>query len=208
MWVKKKNDIAAGRQFKLAWERMRRSELAIRQAEVALRMGQDDAAVLSLLAWLSDHPGDARVRRFLASTYLEMGQMDKAIAEYQNVLAANASDVAALNNLALIYFRAGDRQARNMAERAYRVAPGNPAVLDTYGWILLQQGEAERGRKLLREASRQLPDEAEVSYHFAVALLKSGDRDGARQILEALVTGGRSFEGSEQARQLLEEITG
>jgi putative PEP-CTERM system TPR-repeat lipoprotein len=208
VWVKKKNDIAAGRQFDLAWERMRRSELAIRQAEVALRMEQDEVAVQSLLAWLSDHPGDARVRRFLATTYLEMGQMDMAIAEYKNVLAANASDVAALNNLALIYSRAGDRQARNMAERAYRVAPGNPAVLDTYGWILLQQGEVERGRKLLSEASRQLPDEAEVSYHFAVALLKSGDRDGARQILEALVTGGRSFEGSEQARQLLEEITG
>ena len=150
VWVKKNNDVVAGRQFELAWERMRRSELAIRRAEVALRLGQAEAAVQPLLAWLADHPGDARVRRFLGATYLDSGQIDKAIAEYLKVLAANASDVAALNNLAWIYSRSGDSRARSMAERAYYVAPGNPAVLDTYGWVLLQQGETEKGHATVR----------------------------------------------------------
>ncbi len=40
VWVKKNNDVVAGRQFELAWERMRRSELAIRRAEVASRLGR------------------------------------------------------------------------------------------------------------------------------------------------------------------------
>jgi putative PEP-CTERM system TPR-repeat lipoprotein len=208
VFVKKHDDIAAGRQFELAWNRMRRSELAIRRAEVASRLGQHESAVQLLLAWLADHPGDARVRRFLGATYLAGGQPDKAVEEYLKVLAANASDVTALNNLAWLYFNSDDSRARNMAERAYNIAPGNSAVLDTYGWILLQQGETEKGRQLLSQASLQLPDEAEVSYHYAVALHRSGDREGARQILEALLGEGQVFEGSEQARQLLEEITG
>ena len=175
---------------------------------MASRLGRHEAAVQPLLTWLVDHPGDARVRRFLGATYLESGQADNAIEEYLKVLAANAGDVTALNNLAWLYFKSGDSRARSMAERAYYISPGNPAVLDTYGWVLLQQGETEKGTQLLGQASQQLPDEAEVSYHYAVALYRSGDREGARQILETLVGEERTFDGSEQARQLLKDITG
>ncbi len=65
-----------------------------------------------------------------------------------------------------------------------------------------------KGTQLLGQASQQLPDEAEVSYHYAVALYRSGDREGARQILETLVGEERIFDGSKQARQLLKDITG
>jgi putative PEP-CTERM system TPR-repeat lipoprotein len=204
--VQRNNDTEAGRVYLLAWDRMRRSELAIRLAEVALRSEDKAAALDPLRQWLEDHPGDARVRRFLGATYLELGQNDAAIDEYERVLNANPDDVAVLNNLAWIYFRTDDPRGRSMAERAYRAAPENPGVLDTYGWILVQQGEVARGRQLLEEAREGLPDEPEVSYHLAVAMHLSGEQDSAREILEALVEVDRSFAASEQARQLLDEI--
>ena len=208
VWVAKKNDVEAGRQFNQAWERMPRSELAIRLAEVALRAGNDTAAVEPLLSWLGDHPGDARVRRFLGTTYYDTGRGEQAIEEYLKVLAMNPDDVAVLNNLAWIYFQANDPGAHTMAERAYRNDPGNPGVLDTYGWILVHQDDVDRGAEMLRQAHEQLPDVAEVSYHYAVALHRSGDQQQAREMLEALLVDNNSFDGREQARQLLEEIPG
>jgi len=208
VWVAKKDDVEAVKQYDQAWERMRRSEIAIRRAEVALRLGDEATAVEPLLSWLGDHPGDLRVRRFLASSYYSTGRDEQAITEYLRVLAINPDDVAALNNLAWIYFQGDDPDARAMAEHAYRLEPDNPEVLDTYGWILLQQGAVDKGRQLLQQASKLLPDVAEVSYHFAVALHLSGDQQQARAILEALVAEGKPFDGSEHARQLLYEITG
>jgi len=208
VWVAKKNDAEAGRQYDQAWERMQRSELAIRRAEVALRLGDDGVAVEALLTWLDDHPGDLRVRRFLATTYHETKRDEQAVAEYLKVLAIDPEDVAALNNLAWIYFQGGDASARTMAERAYRIAPDNPSVLDTYGWILLQQKEVGRGRQLLERASQQLPEVADVSYHYAVALHLSGDQPQARKLLEALLADGKPFDEREHARQLLAKIPG
>jgi len=48
-----------------------------------------------------------------------------------------------------------------------------------------------------------LSDVAEVRYHYAVALYKSGDRETARQLLEALLDEGKPFEGEDEARQIL-----
>jgi putative PEP-CTERM system TPR-repeat lipoprotein len=208
VWVAKKDDAEASRQYEQAWERMRRSELAIRRAELALRLGDDKVAVEPLLSWLGDHPGDLRVRRFLATTYHDTGRDEQAIAEYLRVLAISPDDVAALNNLAWIYFHGGNPKARALAERAYQLEPDNSGVLDTYGWILLHQDDVDSGRRLLQQASEQLPDVAEVSYHYAVALHLSGDNQQARAILEALLADGKPFDSSEQARQLLGEIPG
>ncbi|MGB5715689.1 MAG: XrtA/PEP-CTERM system TPR-repeat protein PrsT [Gammaproteobacteria bacterium] len=206
--VAKKDDVEAGKQYEQAWERMRRSELAIKRAEVALRSGADEAAVEPLLFWLGEHPGDDRVRRFLGATYHDSGRDEQAIAEYLRVLAMNPADVAVLNNLAWIYFHGGNPAARNMAERAYRIAPDNAGVLDTYGWILVHEDDVEKGTQLLRQASKQLQDVAEVRYHYAVALHLSGDQQQAREILEALLADGKPFDGREQARQLLVDIAG
>ena len=40
--------------------------------------------------------------------------------------------------------RLGERRALGFAQRAYQVAPENPAVIDTLGWIFLEQGELAR----------------------------------------------------------------
>jgi len=206
VWVAKKNDVEAGRQFDQAWERMRRSELAIRRAEVALRSGDDEAAVEPLLSWLGDHPGDVRVRRFLGTTYHDTGRDEQAIAEYMKVLAMDAGDVAVLNNLAWIYFQGNNPGALAMAERAYRLDADNPGVLDTYGWILVHQGDVDRGTEMLRQASERQPGVADIIYHYAVALNLSGNQQQASEILEALLLDGKSFDDSEHARQLLQEI--
>jgi len=208
VWVKKQNDVEAGMQYEQAWERMPRANLAIKRAEIALRSEKNELAVEQLLSWLADHPGDLRVRSFLGTTYYDIEDTEQAIAEYLKVLAMNPDDEVILNNLAWIYFQGNNPEARKVAERAYHLDPDNPGVLDTYGWILVHQNDIDRGLRLLGKASKQLPGEAEVSYHYAVALHLSGDQQQARKILEALLDDEKPFDSREHARQLLEEIPG
>ena len=69
----------------------------------------------------------------------------------------------------------------------------------------MQQGQAEQGLRLLDDALNKLPDVAEVRYHYAVALYKTGDKEEAWRELEELLKDGKSFEGQEDAKRILGE---
>ncbi len=44
----------------------------------------------------------------------------------------------------------------------------------------------------------------EVQYHYAIALLKSGEEEPARKILGKLLRSGKSFEGREAAEKIMQ----
>ena len=60
-----------------------------------------------------------------------------------------------LNNLAYLY--AGPlkspQKALAYAQRAQEQDPGNPSVVDTYGWVLVQMGKCSEGIEVLRRAA-------------------------------------------------------
>ncbi|MEJ0072294.1 MAG: tetratricopeptide repeat protein [Pseudomonadota bacterium] len=60
---------------------------------------------------------------------------------------------------------------------------------------------------ILRDAAAKLPNNAEVRYHLAAALLKNGDADNARQMLQTLLASGDKFDSVADARALLETIS-
>jgi hypothetical protein len=47
---------------------------------------------------------------------------------------------------------------------------------------------------------------AEIRYHFAAGLVKSGDKTGARKELERLLSNGKQFTNVNEARLLLKQI--
>jgi putative PEP-CTERM system TPR-repeat lipoprotein len=194
---------AAARQYELAWERLNNTELAIKRAENASRSGNPAAATGYLQDWLAEHPDDIRAMQFLATTWHNMGEEALAIGQYEKVLKADPGNQVALNNLAGLYPPADRVKALQLAERAWRTAPDNPGVQDTYGWLLVQEGQLERGVPMLEKAMRALGDVPEVRYHHAVAVIRSGDREHGRQLLEALLAEGKPFDSRQDAEQLL-----
>ena len=62
---------------------------------------------------------------------------------------------------------AGSRHARDLA-------PGDPAILDSWGWLLLQQGKARDAVRALDRAARFAPNEAEILVHLAAAWAADG----------------------------------
>ena len=141
---------------------------------------------------------------FLAPSIRTLEKVSEAIQTFEKVLALEPENVVALNNLAWLYALDNNPRALGLAERAYRANPEDAGIQDTYGWILVQQGQVGKGRPLLRKALEKLPKVAEVRYHYAVALLKSGEEKEARQMLAALLEEGQSFEGRDEAERLLQ----
>jgi len=188
-----------------ARERKPSGELAIKLARTETRSGNPGAAARTLEDWLGEHAGDVRVRQFLGDAYQGMGQDDKAIQAYEQVLAAEPQNQVALNNLAWFYMLADNPAALPLAERAYRADSTNPGVQDTYGWLLVRDGQVARGLGLLRQAIAKLPDVPEVRYHYAAALYRSGDREQGRHLISELLQGHANFAGREAALVLLEK---
>ncbi|MDP1898181.1 MAG: PEP-CTERM system TPR-repeat protein PrsT, partial [Sulfurimicrobium sp.] len=105
-----------------------------------------------------------------------------------------------------LYQQEKDPRALEHAEKANQLAPDNPAILDTLGWMLVEKGDITRGLPLLQKASNLAPDAAEIRYHFVQGLVKSGDKIKARKELEQLLAKGKPFPGIEDAKALLKQL--
>src|SRR5699024_4820280 len=99
----------------------------------------------SLLAWQRQHPDDVAVMTALAQWHQATGAPETAAETYRAILALDPANALALKNLALIYFEQGDTRALNLAKQAYAAAPENPAIMDTLGWILVNEGSVSQG---------------------------------------------------------------
>lgn len=168
--------------------------------------GKVKEAETRILQWLKEHPADTSVRMYLAHSYLGAKKSKAAIEQYQSVLLQEPKNSLALNNLAWLYQHEKDPRALNYAEQAYQVGPNNPSILDTLGWMLVEQGNTTRGLPLLQKATSLAPEAAEIHYHLVLGLVKSGDKAKARKELEQLLATGKTFSRIEEARALLKQL--
>jgi putative PEP-CTERM system TPR-repeat lipoprotein len=156
--------------------------------------------------WLKTHPNDMAVRHELAQVQLNGKRLKESAENYRILVRANPRDLVAYNNLAWILGELQDPEALAIAEQAFKLAPNNPAVLDTYGWQLTLAGQVKKGLPLLREALKNRPNDPDIRWHTAASLEKSGDKRGAVDELDRLITSGMEFSQKAQARALLNQL--
>jgi putative PEP-CTERM system TPR-repeat lipoprotein len=196
---------SADRAFQAALKLRPTAAISVR-AYNARRDGKLREATAPLEAWVSKKPDDFGVQAVLAEAYASGGQRRKATEKYEFVVENSAPNAVLLNNLAWLYYEAGDARAESTAARAYQLMPSNSSIADTYGWILVEGGKVAEGMKILEGIEAHAgPD---VKYHYAAALARGGDKNGARQRLRALVDGSEPFNAQGDARRLLQELSG
>ena len=203
---KENNFNKAVRAYNVALKLQPASDVVVRLAGAYMSTGNADAAVRPLKEWLRIYPQDTEIRLVLGGIYQASGDNKAAAREYEQVVDAQPENIVALNNLAWIYSQEGLPEALLLAERAYKLAPESPGVQDTYGWILVQHGDVEKGSQLLKNAMESLPESAEVEYHYATALARMGQTDEARRRLRQLLDSGKAFSGRSKATLLLKSL--
>lgn len=168
--------------------------------------GNDKLAEQRLQAWLKQHPEDETARNYAAEIFMLTKRPREAIAQYELLLKQRPNSALILNNLANLYYDVQDPRALATAEQAYKLAPDQPSVMDTLGWLLVEQKQMERARDLLAKAAVRVPNNPVIRYHYGVALMLSGKPEEARRELAAALSHDKQFPGSEHARALLKDL--
>lgn len=154
--------------------------------------------------WLASNESDEGIQSLLASARVQLGDLKAAKEQYESMMPSK--DPVVLNNLAWIYLVENDRRALATARRAHQIAPDNPDVQDTLGWILVKDGQAEEALTLLQSSARARRDNGAVHYHLGVAYWEVGDKEKATQALRRAVDLG-DFEELDEARAALDRVS-
>jgi Flp pilus assembly protein TadD len=72
-------------------------------------------------------------------------------------------------------------EARTLIARALELAPGDPFITDSMGWVEFRLGNRSEALRLLRQAYAVRPD-TEIAAHLGEVLWVSGERDEARRV--------------------------
>ena len=173
---------AAGNYQKLLKTNGNSGEIWLRLGTVQHLMGQDGQAFASLDR--AQHADPRNTAAFLEQAQLLdlAGKKREAMDAYTKVLGMDPDNGVALNNLAFLEADANQNldQALTYAEHAKKLAPNNADVADTLGFIYYQKNLNTAALQELRSAVDMNPDNASFRLHFAMALLKKGDKTAAR----------------------------
>ena len=137
-----------------------------------LAAGQSGEAVSLMEDWRQRYPQNKLAAHALGEALMAARAYPRARAIYVELVGQDAKDARAHNNLANVLLQLGDANALTHAERARALAPNQPQVNDTLGWVLVNQGQVEKGLRYLREAALRAPDDPEIRRHLDAALAK------------------------------------
>ncbi len=145
-----------------------------------------DASLSILNQGLNEFPDSANLLYSRSMLSEELGDLDMMENDLRAILDKDPNNATALNALGYTLSNRTNRyeEARSLISHALRLQPGDPAILDSMGWVLYKQGQYEQAIKYLRQAFAKFPD-PEVAAHLGEVLWASGDHDGAMEIWDS-----------------------
>ncbi|MBS0379237.1 MAG: tetratricopeptide repeat protein [Proteobacteria bacterium] len=173
------------------------------------KLHHTDAAVATLESGLEKTHDNPVLAGSLTALFEVVGEPEKAIGVYEDLLKRHPDSVVVANNLAmlLVSYRS---DAASLARAQSLAKPlessKNASFQDTAGWVRYKGGEFQQALPLLQAAVAQSPESVLMRYHLGMAQLKTGDRDGARRNIELALDSGRTFLGQQDARNALNEL--
>ena len=132
---------------------------------------------------LSVNPDDPDLLYARAMLAVGMDRVDLLEQDLRRILVSDPDHVDALNALGYTLADRTERlaEAQRFIERALQLRPDEPAILDSMGWLLFRQGDAEGAEPYLRQALDAVFD-AEIAAHLGEVLWALDKRDEARAI--------------------------
>lgn len=170
--------------------------------------GRKADAETALDDWVGKHPADTSVRFHSAQVAMAESQYEKARQQLEAIQRIRPDLPNVLNNLAVVYAQLRDPRALEFAQRAYKLAPDSPIINDTLGWLLVERGQSTQSLAMLRKAQAALPEDPQVNYHLAVALMRAGAKQDARGVLRKILEKPQIFPERPQAEALWKQLEG
>ncbi len=160
-------------------------DLTLLEAELLIGRSKKSEALTVYSRGLDVAPAESRLLYARAMLRMDMNDLVAGESDLRKVLDADPDSADALNALGYTLVDRTDRlsEATALIEKAIKIKPDEPAIIDSYGWAQYRLGNLEKAAKLLRQAYAKQPD-SEVAAHLGEVLWVSGDRVEARRIWE------------------------
>lgn len=122
----------------------------------------------------------------MGDLFYHMGKKDSAFVAYDKSLSYKPNNLGVLNNYS--YYLSLERKdldkAEKMSSMTVKAEPSNPTYLDTYGWVLFEQGAYTMAKIYIENAVKYSEDKkeelsAEVLEHYGDVLYKTNEPEKA-----------------------------
>ena len=130
--------------------------------------GQDKRAAEILEELLTERPGSAKVRFYLAMTYASLGSLDVAVRHYREGLRLKPKDCAGLMGLAKTLLKSKkSSDATPYLQEYVRLKPNDAEGYYVLGCALRDAGHSNESAKAFLQAARLSPEDYDIRYHLA-----------------------------------------
>ncbi len=127
-------------------------------------------------------------RNLRVSRYLEQGNSEAALAEWEAAVRADPDWADPAVKLGLLRAKLGDTDgAIEMLERGLQLDPEQHQARNSLGALRIKRGEIDEGIAQLRAATAAMPENPDVRYNLAIGLARAGRRAEALETLEQVL---------------------
>ncbi len=198
----RKNWAQAAAAYRLAQQKGPATDVAEKLHTVLRAAGKRADADAVAAAWIKQHPKDTLFLFHLGNVALADQDYAGAAARFQQVLALQADNAFAHNNLAWTLDKLKKDGALEHAEKANQLMPDQPAFMDTWAMLLSGHGKTAEAIELQKKVVAKAPADNGFRLNLAKIYLAAGDKAQARKELEQLAQLGDKFAAQKEVREL------
>jgi tetratricopeptide (TPR) repeat protein len=200
-----KTDMALAELQKEAAQHPTSAGVQVRIAQLQLKHGHLEEAVQAFQRAQQLAPDSKGLDFAIGNLQDQLGKKPEAIASYRKALAKTPDDPLLLNNLAFMLAETGGNlnEAQQMVSTAIRKAPNLPQLKDTLAWVQLKQHNRAAALQTLATLTLEHPEDVTFRYHYAVALIDSGNPSAAKLQAETALSKKPTAEMATALRNLL-----
>jgi tetratricopeptide (TPR) repeat protein len=161
---------------------LERVQLMIAEAQLLREAKRTQEAFNLLDTALSKQPEQTDLLYESALLAEKLGRMETLETYLRKLIVLKPDSAQAYNALGYSYADRNLRlpEARELIEKALKLAPDDPFILDSMGWILYRQGDLQGALVYLERAFAKRPD-PEIAAHMGEVLWVLGRKDDARR---------------------------
>jgi len=163
-----------------------RSQLILAESQLLREAGRHNDAYIVVDSALTAQPDNPELLYEAALTAERIGKPEILEAHLKHLLALKPDHAHALNALGYSLAERNIRlsEAHELISKALSLAPEDPFIMDSLGWVLYRQGKLNEALLTLENAYK-LKADPEIAAHLGEVLWALDRKDEARRLLRA-----------------------
>ena len=158
-------------------------------AQILRDAGDHRAAYTVLENAVKRYPDNPDLLYDFALVAEKLGQLELMEKALRQVMIAAPDNQHAYNALGYSLAERNERlpEAYSLIDKAMKMAPGDPFIMDSMGWVQYRMGNLSEAEAMLRRAYA-LRSDPEIAVHLGEVLFAKGDKAGAQQMWQEAQT--------------------